>query len=88
MVKTVTGTAIATTADSGINPYRGSARAAGAASKTNYSSVEINMTATDDITNLNGLIFFDSHEPTPSDYKDQGTLTQGGKYILVWFRHH
>lgn len=78
----VTGTAINTTADSGINPYRGSARAAGATSKTNYSSVEINMTATDDLTNLNGLIFLTFMNLTPSDYKDQGTPAQGGKYIL------
>lgn len=80
--KTVTGTAIAATADSGINPYRGSARAAGAASKTNYSSVEINMTATDDLTNLNGLIFLTFLNLTASDYKDQGTPAQGGKYAL------
>lgn len=80
--KTVTGIAIATTADSGINPYRGTARAAGAASKTNYSSVEINLTATDDITNLNGLIFFTFQNLTASDYKDQGTAAQGGKYIV------
>jgi hypothetical protein len=80
--KTVIGTAIATTADSGINPYRGSARAAGAASKTNYSCVEINLTATDNLTNLNGLIFLTYMNLTPSDYKDQGTIAQGGKYIL------
>ncbi len=80
--RTVTGTAIATTADSGINPYRGSARAAGAISKTNYSSVEINLTATDDITNLNGLIFLTFMNLTPSDYKDCGTIAQGGKYVL------
>jgi hypothetical protein len=80
--KTVIGTAIATTADSGINPYRGSARAAGAASKTNYSCVEINLTATDNLTNLNGLIFLTYMNQTPSDYKDQGTIAQGGKYIL------
>ena len=80
--KTVTGTAIATTADSGINPYRGSARAAGAASKTAYSSVEINLTATDDLTGLNGLIFLTHMNLTPSDYKDAGTPAQGGKYVL------
>jgi hypothetical protein len=80
--RTVTGTAIATTADSGINPYRGSARAAGAASKTAYSSVEINMTATDNLTNLNGLIFMTYMNLTASDYKDQGTAAQGGKYVL------
>ena len=80
--RTVTGTAIASTADAGINPYRGVARAAGAASKTNYSSVEINMTATDNLTNLNGLIFFTHMNLTPSDYKDQGTAAQGGKYVL------
>ena len=80
--RTVTGTAIGTTADSGINPYRGTARAAGAVSKTNYSSVEINLTATDDITNLNGLIFFTYMNLTASDYKDCGTIAQGGKYIL------
>lgn len=80
--RTVTGTAIATTADAGINPYRGCARAAGAASKTAYSSVEINLTATDDITNLNGLIFLTHMNLTPSDYKDQGTASQGGKYVL------
>jgi hypothetical protein len=80
--KTVTGTAINTTADSGINPYRGSARVVGAASKTNYSSIEINLTATDDLTGLNGLIFMTMRNLTPSDYKDQGTPGQGGKYIL------
>lgn len=80
--KTSTGIAIATTADSGVNPYRGSARNAGAASKTAYSSIEINLTSTDDITNLNGLIFFTTMNATPSDYKDQGTPTQGGKYAL------
>ena len=80
--KTVTGTAIATTADSGINPFRGSARAAGATSKTNYSAVEFNLTATDDITDLGGLIFLTYMNLTPSDYKDCGTPAQGGKYVL------
>lgn len=80
--KTVTGVAIATTADSGINPYRGTARSAGAQSKTAYSSIEINMTATDDLTNLNGLIFFTFQNLTASDYKDCGTPAQGGKYVL------
>ena len=80
--KTATGVAIATTADSGINPYRGSARAAGAASKTVYNCVEINLTSTDDLTNLNGLIFLTSMNLTPSDYKDCGTVAQGGKYII------
>jgi hypothetical protein len=80
--KTVTGTAVATTADSGINPYRASARASGASSKTNYSAFEINMTATDDLTNLNGLIFLTFMNLTPSDYKDCGTIAQGGKYAL------
>lgn len=80
--RTVTGTAIVTTADSGVNPYRGSARASGVVSKTNYSSFELNLTATDDITNLNGLIFFTYMNLTPSDYKDCGTIAQGGKYAL------
>lgn len=80
---TVTGTVINTTADSGINPYRGSARSAGAQSKTAYSAVEINMTATADITDLNGLVFLTYMNLTPSDYKDCGTVAQGGKYFLM-----
>jgi len=79
---TTTGTVVNTTADAGINPYRGCMRVIGASSKTTYSCVEINMTATDDVTNLNGLLFFTYTNLTPSDYKDQGTVSQGGKYAL------
>lgn len=81
--KTATGIAITATADSGINPYRGSAKATGTASKTVYNCVELNMTATDDLTNLNGLVFATYMNLTASDYKDQGTPAQGGKYLIL-----
>jgi hypothetical protein len=71
------------TADSGINPYRASARIAGAQSKTTYNCSEINLTAADDITDLNGLVFFTFTNLTASDYKDCGTVAQGGKYVLL-----
>ncbi|WKZ25582.1 MAG: hypothetical protein QY322_04355 [bacterium] len=80
--KTVSGIAITTTADSGYNPFRGSARNAGASSTTALNAIEINMTATQDVT-TGDLIFGTFLHLAPRDYLDSGTVARGGKYFLA-----
>lgn len=80
--KTVTGVAVATTADSGYNPFRGSLRNAGASSTTNLNHVEIDMTATQDIT-TGDLIFGTYLNLAPRDYVDTGKAVQGGVYFIA-----
>lgn len=80
--KTVTGVAVATTADSGYNPFRGSLRNAGASSTTNLNHVEIDMTATQNIT-TGDLIFGTYLNLAPRDYVDTGKAVQGGVYFIA-----
>ena len=81
--KTVTGLAVATTADSGINPFRGSMRNAGNSSTTGLDAVSLNLTATDDLTAKQGLVFGTFLNLAPRDYVDTGKAIQGGKYLLI-----
>ncbi len=81
--KTVNGIAIASTADSGINPFRGSANNAGASSTTQLNAVSLNLTATVDATALQGLVFGTFRNTGPRDYIDTGKAVQGGKFILL-----
>lgn len=82
--KTVTGvTAGTAVADSGINPFRGSANFPGVSSRTNLGHTEFVLTATDDLTQLEGLVFGTWQNVAPRDYVDTGTAAQGGKYLVV-----
>lgn len=80
--KTVTGVAVATTADSGYNPFRGSMRNAGASSTTNLNHVELNRASPIDVT-TGDLIFGTYLHLAPRDYVDTGKAVQGGKYIIL-----
>lgn len=79
----VTGLASATTADSGINPFRGSERNVGATSATGLDAVSLNLTSTFDATALEGLLFGTYMNLAPRDYVDTGNAAQGGKFILA-----
>lgn len=81
--KTVTGLAIAATADSGINPFRGSARNAGSSSTTQLNACSLDLTTSFDATALEGLVFGTFLNAAPRDYVDTGTAAQGGKFILL-----
>lgn len=81
--KTVSGLAIANTADSGINPFRGSARDAGVSSTTQLSGISLDLTSTFDVTALQGLVFGTFFNLAPRDYVDTGKVANGGKYILL-----
>lgn len=76
----VAGTAVA---DSGINPFRGSANIPGASSTTALSHTEFVLTAVDDLTQLQGLLFGTWQNVAPRDYVDTGTAQQGGKFLVV-----
>jgi len=80
--KTVAGIALATTSDSGYNPFRGSARNAGASSTTNLNAIELNLTSTQDVT-TGDLIFGTYLHLAPRDYLDSGSVARGGKYFLA-----
>lgn len=80
--KTVSGVTVATTADSGYNPFRGSMRNAGVSSTTGLNHTEINMTNTQDIT-TGDLIFGTYLNLAPRDYVDTGKTTNGGVYFLA-----
>ena len=80
--KTVTGTAIAALVDSGYNAFRGAARSIGVSSRTNLAAVELNLTATQDVT-AGDLIFSTYLHTSPRDYLDTGTVANGGKYFLA-----
>jgi hypothetical protein len=82
--KTVTGvTAGTAVADSGVNPFRGSLNAPGASSTTNLAHTEFVLTATDNLTQLQGLVFATWQNVAPRDYVDTGTAVRGGKYIVI-----
>lgn len=81
--KTVTGVTVGTTADSGINPFRGSMLTVGASSTTNLAHTEFDLTATVDLTAGQGLLFGTYGNTAPRDYVDTGKAVQGGKYLLV-----
>lgn len=82
--KTVTGVTVGTAvADSGINPFRGSNNIAGASSTTNLAHTEFVLTTTDNLTQLEGLVFGTWFHATPRDYVDSGKATQGGKYLVI-----
>lgn len=80
--KTVSGVSVATTADSGYNPFRGSLRNAGVSSTTLLNHVELDLTTAQDIT-TGGLIFGTFLHLAPRDYIDSGKAVQGGKYFLA-----
>ncbi len=80
--KTVTGTTIANTIDSGYNPFRASATTAGASSTTQLNHTEFNLTSTFNLTTLKGLLFGTWQFTAPRDYLDVGRPSQGGVYIL------
>lgn len=80
--KTVSGVTVAATADSGYNAFRGSMRNAGVSSVTNLNHVELDLTATQDVTTGN-LIFGTYLHLAPRDYLDSGNVARGGKYILL-----
>jgi hypothetical protein len=81
--KTVTGVTVAATADSGINPFRGSMRNAGVSSTTGLNHVELPLTTPIDLTGGEGLLFGTFLHLAPRDYVDSGKAVQGGKYVLV-----
>lgn len=81
--KTVSGIAIASIADSGINPFRGSASNVGASSTTLLNAVSLNLTATVDVTALQGLVFGTFRNAGPRDLIDTGSALQGGKFLLA-----
>lgn len=81
--KTVTGVVAASTADSGINPFRGSLNNAGASSTTNLNHVELPLTSSVNLTLKQGLVFGTYQNTAPRDYVDTGTAAQGGKYLII-----
>jgi len=81
--KTVSGVTVASTADSGINPFRGSANNAGVSSTTNLNHTELPLTSAVDLTSKLGVIFGTYRNTGPRDYVDTGKPSQGGKYIIV-----
>lgn len=82
--KTVSGVTVATTADSGINPFRGSMRNAGSSSTTNLNHTELPLTSSEDLSDLGtNLVFGTFLNLAPRDYVDTGSPAQGGKYIIV-----
>lgn len=81
--KTVAGQTMAQTTDSGINPFRGSMRNAGASSTTQLNHVELPLTTPVNLTAKQGLIFGTYLNLAPRDYVDTGTAAQGGKYLIV-----
>lgn len=81
--KTVTGVTLAQTVDSGINPFRGSARSIGVSSTTLLSHLELPLTIPVDLTAKLGLMFGTYLNLAPRDYVDTGKAIQGGKYIIV-----
>ena len=80
--KTVSGVSVATTADSGYNPFRGSTRNAGVSSTTLLNHTELDLTTAQDIT-TGDLIFGTYLNLTPRDYVDTGKAVQGGVYFLA-----
>ena len=80
--KTVTGVAMATTADSGYNPFRGSMRNIGVSSTTGLNHVELNRASVIDVT-TGDLVFGTYLHSAPRDYVDTGKAIQGGKYIIL-----
>ena len=80
--KTVTGVTVASTADAGFNPFRGSMLTAGASSTTGLAHTEFNLTSTQDVT-TGDLIFGTFMHTGPRDYLDSGNVSRGGKYILL-----
>jgi hypothetical protein len=81
--KTVTSQSFAVTADSGINPFRGSLRNTGVSSTTNLHHVELPLTSAVDLTAQQGLVFGTFLHLAPRDYVDSGSAEQGGKYLLI-----
>jgi hypothetical protein len=80
--KTVSGVTVATTADSGYNPFRGSTRNAGVSSTTLLNHTEFNLTTAQDIT-TGDLIFGTYLNLAPRDYVDTGKAVQGGVYFIA-----
>lgn len=80
--KTVSGVTVATTADSGYNPYRGSMRNAGVSSTTALNHTEFNRASPIDVT-TGDLIFGTYLHLAPRDFVDTGKTVQGGKYIIL-----
>lgn len=81
--KTVSGVTVAATADSGINPFRGSMRNAGVSSTTQLNHVELSLSSSVDLTAKQGLVFGTYLNVAPRDYVDTGKAVQGGKYVII-----
>lgn len=81
--KTVTGVTLASTLDSGINPFRSSTRNAGVSSTTNLNHVELPLSASVDLTAGGGLLFGTFMFISPRDYVDTGSPQQGGVYLVA-----
>jgi hypothetical protein len=82
--KSVSGVTIGTaTADSGVNPFRSSANFTGVSSTTGLGHTEFVLTATDNLTELGGLVFGTWLHGLPRDYVDSGKAVQGGKYLVI-----
>lgn len=80
--KTVTGVSVAATADSGVNPFRGSTRNAGVSSTTLLNHVELPLSSSVDLTAGGGLLFGTYRFLAPRDYIDTGKPVNGGVYIV------
>lgn len=81
--KTVTGVSVATTADSGYNPFRASATTGGASSTTNLAHTEFTFNAAQNLTLQKGILFGTFRPTSPRDYIDAGTAARGGIYFVI-----
>lgn len=81
--KTVTGVAIATTADSGYNPFRSSSTTGGSSSTTNLAHTEFTPTTAYNLTTQKGIIFGTYRFTSPRDYVDVGDPNRGGVYFVI-----
>jgi hypothetical protein len=81
--KTVSGITVSSTADSGVNPFRGSTLNGGVSSTTNLNHVELPLTSAVNLTAGGGLLFGTYMFTAPRDYIDTGKATQGGVYIVA-----
>lgn len=75
--------ATAAAADSGYNPFHAAARMTPSSSKVQVSGGQLTLTADEDMTWGNGIIFGTFRPQLPRDYLDLGTAPTGGALLVL-----